>query len=306
MQAVPRTPGTSLSYRTRFAPSVTGPLHLGSLVSALVCWLRARAAGGSWHLRLEDLDEERCDPRWGYDIMQSLQGHGLEWDGPALWQSHAAERHLQALQQLEGTGALRPCWCSRAQLRERGRCLGKCRASAEDPRPPALRLARDTEEISLSDGLSGEVNIRLPEDFAVRRRDGVISYHLASVVDDIDLGVTEVVRGGDLLQDCGPQVQLRRMLGAAPVAHAHHCLLLDAQGRKLSKQNRSPPVEWGRASGNLQLALRLLRQPIPDLEALAGLPPRAILEKALQHWEPSATPRRAHTDAEMRESPYQS
>ena len=268
-------------------------MHFGTLVAALASWLDCRSAGGRWLLRLEDIDPDRTSKGWGFSIMSCLQAHGLTWDGQAQWQSSKADRHQKAVADLLDEGLLFRCYCSRAELRAAGGCTG-CADKGEQAEPFSLRVAmRQMPPRSdlLHDRFLGEVPLQPAQDFAVVRRDGVVAYHLASVVDDAASGVNQVVRGLDLLQDAEPQWRLRDALGLKHPDYGHHTVVEYANGRKLSKQNHSKPVEPAYASRNLIAALRALRQ---STEGLAeALSPLELLDRGVQRWTPAQMPERA-------------
>ena len=250
----------------RFAPSPSGRIHLGNILCSLLAWLSARQKGGRVILRIEDLDTARCPRRYGGQMCRDLQWLGLEWDeGPVTGGPHApyeqslrTERYQAALERLENMGLVYPCFCTRAELhaasaphREDGQVLypGTCRALTPEQaaekarrtgRSPALRLRVPEEEIGFTDGHMGSYRENLARDcggFLLRRSDGMFAYQLAVVVDDAAMGVTEVVRGADLLSSTPRQLLLYRLLGWQAPAFYHVPLLLDSAGRRLSKRN---------------------------------------------------------------------
>ena len=253
--------------RGRFAPSPSGRMHLGNLLSALLAWLDVRHVGGVMVLRMEDLDPERCKEEYAAQIARDLEWLGLDWDegygagGPhgPYRQSERGEIYREYLERLEGQGLLYPCWCTRAQrlaasaphpgeARLDGAC--PCRAlsaaererrAREESRAPALRAAVPAEEIAFEDGNLGAYRENLARDcgdFLVRRSDGVCAYQLAVSVDDGLMGITRVVRGRDLLSSTPRQLWLHRVLGFAPPRYFHTPLLLAPDGRRLSKRER--------------------------------------------------------------------
>jgi len=261
----------------RFAPSPTGPLHLGSLVAAVGSFLSARAQGGRWLVRMEDLDEARAKPGAAETILRQLAAHGLTWDGGVEFQSRRKLLYEQALQQLAPW--IYPCYCSR---KERDRC--RCREPGAVVRPGSFH-----ERFSWKMRGEGEV-----DDFVVRRSDGYFAYQLAVVVDDEDQGVTEVVRGADLLDSTPRQNLLQRRLGYRIPRYLHLPLVCGPDGQKLSKQNRAPALGPD-AAANLRAALRFLGQPeshSPD--------PEAILAGAVRRWDPQRIPPLQLTGAEPR------
>ena len=234
----------------RFAPSTTGPAHPGTLLAALLCWLDARSRGARLVLRLEDLDPERCRPEWSRAMLEDLAWLGLDWDAVDR-QSEAREDHEAALDRLATQGLLYPCHCSRRDLRSGGRAApdgsvrypGTCRgrplpAGGWRTESSPLRVELPPGRIELTD----ESGLDLSQDPAeemgdpvVRRRDGAVAYHLASVVDDAHAGVTRVVRGRDLATATATQVALQRLLTISRPGYRHHLLLLEERGGKLAK-----------------------------------------------------------------------
>ena len=250
----------------RFAPSPSGRIHLGNILCCLLAWLSARQKGGRVILRIEDLDIARCPRRYGEQMCRDIQWLGLNWDeGPVIGgpsgpyeQSRRTALYQAALRRLEAQGLVYPCFCTRAELhaasaphREDGQVVypGTCRGlTAEQAaerarrtgRAPALRLWVREEEITFTDGHMGEYREWLPADcgdFLLRRSDGIFAYQLAVVVDDAAMGVTEVVRGADLLASTPRQLLLYRLLGLEAPAFYHFPLLLGSDGQRLSKRN---------------------------------------------------------------------
>lgn len=281
----------------RFAPTPSGPLHLGSLLAAVGSYLSARHANGRWLLRIEDLDRNRVIPGAAEQIPRILESFGFEWDGKIEFQNDRISYYEQALARLEAMGLCYACRCSRSQLAaqssEPGEELvypGTCR-NDPDARlgPHALRFRIDASipETAFEDRLQGLVSEDCHHnagDFVIRRRDGFIAYHLAVVVDDELQGVTEVIRGSDLLSCTPRQILLQRALGCRTPAYAHLPLLLEADGRKLSKSRHAVPLDPDRAAPALWDALAWLRQEPPA--ALAGAPVREIWAWALPNWRP--------------------
>lgn len=257
-----------MDYRGRFAPSPTGALHFGSLVTALASWLRARQQGGTWLLRVDDIDPPREVAGSTQAILAALAQLGLVADAPALHQSQRSEAYARALRQLRGGGHAFPCWCSRADLEAAGTIHrdGRCISPRHDDREPAWRLRVPDGELTFDDGLQGPQHQNVREtvgDFVLRRADGLWGYHLACVVDDAFQGITEVVRGCDLLDSTPRQILLQRLLGLPTPAYLHLPLAVDARGRKLSKSSDAPEVEVIDPRAALASALRFLDQPIP-------------------------------------------
>jgi glutamyl-tRNA synthetase len=237
----------------RFAPSPTGPLHLGSLRTALVAWLFARGAGARFVVRVEDLDPQRSRTAYEAQQLADLEALGIDWDGPVMRQSHRLERYADALATLERAGRLYPCFCTRAEIREAasaphgpgpGGYPGTCLALSHAERARriaagdryALRLRADGERIEFTDRLLGERSM-VVDDFVVRRADGVAAYQLAVAVDDAAQGIGEVVRGADLADSTPRQILLARLLGLPIPRYAHVPLVLGADGARLAKRH---------------------------------------------------------------------
>jgi glutamyl-Q tRNA(Asp) synthetase len=281
-------------YIGRFAPSPTGPLHLGSLVAALASWLDARAAGGRWLVRMEDLDRPRCEPGAADTILRQLEAYGLHWDGSVMLQSRRDEAYAAALDQLKSTGHAYPCACTRSQLaaaprNREGETIypGTCRNGLP---PGAVARARRVRVPDVStrfhDRIHGDLQQNLARevgDFIVRRADGLFAYQLAVVVDDAFQGVTHVVRGADLLWNTPRQLYLQALLGLPTPAYAHVPLVTNAAGQKLSKQNLAPALPEAGCGEVLAEALAALGHPPPS--ELGGAEPAELLAWASAHWQ---------------------
>lgn len=253
-----------MDYRGRFAPSPTGQLHFGSLVAALGSWLRARAQDGVWLIRMEDLDPPREVPGAALDILETLSAFGLQSDEPVLFQSRRVAAYDAAFKLLRAADHVFPCWCSRSDLETSGNIHQfPCIAPASNTRAPAWRLRVPDHEITFDDAVFGRQtqNLREIGDFVVKRVEGWYAYQLAVVVDDAAQGITEVVRGADLLDSTARQIYLQRLLHYATPHYLHLPLALDADGRKLSKQDRAHPVLRSAPVSALRDALAFLGQP---------------------------------------------
>lgn len=278
----------------RFAPTPSGPLHLGSLLTALGSWLSARAAGGRWLLRIDDLDTPRVQPGAESVILHQLQAHGLQWDGAIRRQSEHVREYAAALECLRMQNRIYACTCTRAQLQqaadgEDAVYPGTCRDARRDEAGAALRFAVSAGEWVVDDAGRGRLSRRLEReigDFVVRRRDGQFAYQLACAVDEAAQGISEVVRGADLIGSTFRQVHLMHALELPVPRYRHLPLVVGADGRKLSKQNEAAPLDPARAAQNLRAALRLLDQPEPG----TATEPAAILESAIRAWAPSRIP----------------
>ncbi|MGF1525800.1 MAG: tRNA glutamyl-Q(34) synthetase GluQRS [Candidatus Competibacterales bacterium] len=286
----------------RFAPSPSGPLHFGSLVAGLASWLDARRAGGNWHLRIDDIDGPRTVPGAADAIMRTLETYGLWWDGPVVYQSHRLQAYYNVFIRLRQRGLVYPCTCSRREIAlvaEMGPCgliyPGTCRRGPRHRgRAAAWRVGVPgvkEGDVAFVDGCQGAVQQNLARqvgDFVVRRADGVFSYQLAVVVDDAALGVTDVVRGCDLLPSTPRQIYLQRVLNVAVPRYTHVPLAVDEHGHKLSKKNRAPALDLRRPAEALVAALGFLGQePPPELLAASVA---EITAWGLAHWRLEALP----------------
>ena len=259
-----------LRYIGRFAPSPSGPLHPGSLLAALGSHLDAHRSGGDWLLRLDDLDQPRCRTEHAASIREALAAHGLCASRPPTRQTDDPRPYAAALAALEARGLLFSCDCSRRELAAAGVsepcCLSDCRTRRPPAAEAALRADLSTlHPMSREDRSLGTIGFdpALHRDVIVRRRDGIIAYALAVVVDDAEAGVTDVVRGGDLLDGTRWQLALHQALGLEPPRYLHLPVVVEADGAKLAKSRRSVPLDAGAAARNLVQVLGWLRQPVP-------------------------------------------
>jgi glutamyl-Q tRNA(Asp) synthetase len=255
-------------YQGRFAPSPTGKLHLGSLVAALASWLCARHQRGGWRVRLEDIDPPRAVAGAADAILTALDRLGLTADAPPLYQSQRGQAYANALQRLCDDGHAFPCWCTRGDIRASHALHrdARCVARPRDDRPPAWRLCVPDAVIEFPDRAQGPQRQNVRDevgDFVLRRADGLWNYQLACVVDDAFQGITEVVRGCDLLDSTARQILLQRLLGLPTPSYLHIPLALDDAGRKLAKSNGAAPVAIGNGHRQLTRALRFLGQAVP-------------------------------------------
>lgn len=265
-------PAIRPTYIGRFAPSPSGPLHFGSLVCALASYLDAKRHGGKWLLRIEDIDPPREQPGAADAIKHTLEAHGLYWDGEVRYQSQRADAYWNCLNTLKKLALVYACSCPRARLASlNGRYDGYCRLHppAVD-KPCALRLKvtdlpekfrhiRNTIEfVDRIQGVQKEDIAQMSGDFVIHRKDGFFAYQLAVVVDDIDQGVTNVVRGNDLLDTTARQIFLYHILGKKPPEYAHIPVVKDEHGNKLSKQNHAEAVDVRQARSNINKALAFL------------------------------------------------
>lgn len=280
------------SYRGRFAPSPTGRLHLGSLLAAVASFLRARSRGGAWLVRMEDLDPPRESAGAAQDILDTLSAFALTADEPVLFQSTRGAAYLRALERLIEAGDAFPCRCSRAQIQARGGHRGRCDGVRGSKRAPAWRMLAPDLDIAVDDAIQGRYTQNLQRevgDFVLRRSDGLWSYQLAVVVDDAAQGITEIVRGADLLDSTPRQVWLQRRLGLPTPAYAHLPVLLGDDGQKLSKQTYAEPVDREQPMPALRHALQLLG--IPSAAIATANTPAEALTLAVPRFDLAAIPR---------------
>ena len=277
-------------YVGRFAPSPTGPLHFGSLVAAVASYLQARALNGRWLLRIEDIEPPREQPGATGLIIEALERYGFEWDGDVAYQSASATEHGAALEILLERQLAYPCGCSRSDLADAPRGAlgiiypGTCRSGC-DAEETAIRLITTDEPIQFNDvlqGIQAQVLERESGDFVIRRRDGLVAYQLAVVVDDELQGVTEVVRGIDLMDSTPRQIWLQRLLGYRTPAYAHIPVITHEDGDKLSKLTGAPGISLDRVASTLVAALEALQQQPPGKLDTCSVPD--IWEWALVNW----------------------
>ena len=279
-------------YVGRFAPTPSGYLHFGSLVAALASYLDARAVGGRWLLRMEDLDPPREVPGAQDAILRTLESYGLHWDGQWVRQSTRHAKYEALVQRLLDAGLAYACTCSRKQLEGyQGVYPGFCRDAGHAPHDAAIRLRVPQLSYGFNDRVQGEYRQHLGRevgDFVIRRRDGLYAYQLAVVLDDAWQGVTDVVRGADLLDSTPRQLYLQELLGAAQPRYLHVPLIIQPDGHKLGKSYRSPPLPADRAAPLLVRALHALGQAAPA--ELEGARPEQLLAWACQHWDAGRIP----------------
>jgi glutamyl-Q tRNA(Asp) synthetase len=286
-------------YRGRFAPSPTGPLHFGSLVAAVGSFLDARAHAGEWLVRIEDLDRPREVPGAATTILRTLEAFGLYWDGETVYQNLRAELYGQALDRLDAAGNTYPCACSRRDIQQISAAgatphiyPGSCRNGLPAGRKArSIRLYTGDVEIHFSDRLHGEVRERLAQscgDFVLQRADGLFAYQLAVVVDDALQGITDVVRGADLLGSTARQIFLQRLLGLPTPRYLHLPVAANRRGEKLSKQTRAPAISTDRPVETLERVLHFLGQRPVDAPDSASLD--EFWQWAIASWDPTRVP----------------
>ncbi|MCF6218645.1 MAG: tRNA glutamyl-Q(34) synthetase GluQRS [Gammaproteobacteria bacterium] len=280
-------------YRGRFAPSPTGPLHFGSLVAAVGSYLAAITQKGEWHLRIEDLDPPREIPGAADAILRCLDAFGFAWHGEVIYQSQRHPAYHAALEQLQKQGLTFPCHCTRKSLSASPIYPGHCRHQENNSLPHAIRLRTlsDTPTLQFNDRLQGlqQQNItREVGDFVIKRADGLFAYQLAVVVDDAALGVTEVVRGGDLLAVTARQIYLQQKLKVTTPDYCHLPLVTHRTGEKLSKQTFAKPLDTDNPAPHLWYALLFLGQAPPAALRQDSL--SEIWQWARQNWRIEAIP----------------
>ncbi len=276
-------------YRGRFAPSPTGPLHFGSLIAAMGSYLEAKSRAGEWLVRMEDLDPPRCMPDTDQRIINTLAAYGFEWDGEIVWQSQRFDLYAEALEQLRTKHLVYRCDCSRKAIIQR--CSqglygaiydGHCRHLEQDDGASRI-IASGTS--SYADRLQGHIQQNLAQDigdFHLLRRDGFYAYHIGVVVDDALQGISDIVRGFDLLDSTPRQIYLQQQLNYPTPSYAHLPLAIKPDGQKLSKQNLATALDDNKPVPAIWEALQFLGQRPPRELQIASL--NEIWAWALQHW----------------------
>lgn len=284
---------TTPAYIGRFAPTPSGYLHFGSLVAALASYLDAKACGGTWLLRMEDIDPPREVPGAQAAILHTLERYGFEWDGELVRQSDRHDAYESLVQRLFSQGLAYACTCSRKQLEGyQGVYPGLCRNAGHGQEGAAIRLRVPELEYHFTDRVQGDYRQHLGRDvgdFVIRRRDGLYAYQLAVVLDDAWQGVTDIVRGADLLDSTPRQLYLQELLGLPQPRYLHVPLIIQPDGHKLGKSYRSPPLAEHEAAQLLLRALRALGQPV--VLELDDATPAELLAWGARHWDASRIPR---------------
>jgi glutamyl-Q tRNA(Asp) synthetase len=285
-------------YRGRFAPSPSGPLHFGSLVAAVGSYLDARAHGGKWVVRMEDVDTLRTVPGATDNILRTLEAFGFEWDGEVVYQSARADLYQAALEKLRAQDLIYPCACSRKEIADSSIVgidglvyLGTCRSGIHHSNKTARALRVRTEEKFniFNDLLIGDLGQNIAKeigDFVVWRMDGLASYQLAVVVDDAAQGITHVVRGADLIASTPRQIYLQQLLQLTTPQYLHLPVVLHSDGEKLSKQNGATAIDTQQTVPTILAALKFLGQPLPD----AKLTQEVLWQWAIAHWSRTNIP----------------
>ncbi len=276
------------SYSGRFAPSPTGPLHFGSLITAVASYCDAKAHQGKWLVRVEDTDIPRIYPGSEEHILTSLEAFQFEPDTEIIFQKNRLDIYESVLDQLKKEGLIYACQCTRKMLGSNAIYAGTCRDLNLDFQGQAIRVKVQDQQICFDDRLQGRHCSNLQHDlgdFVLKRRDGIINYQLAVVVDDYLQGITHVVRGADLLDNTERQIWLSQLLGYPQLSYMHLPLAMNDQGQKLSKQNLAQALDLSKAPELLQKAILALGQPNVDLDQ-----PRAMLKQAVAQWNVDLIP----------------
>ncbi len=279
--------------RGRFAPSPTGPLHFGSLVAALGSYLNARAENGKWLVRMEDLDPPREESGAADNILRTLDQLGFEWDGDIVYQSQRFDLYRDAILELSRKGLTYHCTCSRRDIAQFGlpgiegvRYPGTCRTAGHKSEQASTRIVTNDEEVIFVDRLQGEQAQKLQSDigdFIIQRRDGLMAYQIAVVVDDAEQGITEVVRGSDLLDSTARQIYLQQLLDLSTPEYIHLPIAVDAQGNKLSKQTGAPAIDINKGPQVIFRALEFLGQRPP--KELSGAATAELMDWGINQWQ---------------------
>ena len=287
---------TKIPYIGRFAPSPSGPLHFGSLVAAVGSYLQAKSQQGVWQVRIEDIDPPREVQGASEDILATLQAYGLKWDGEVIYQHQQSAVYEEILSQLMSQQLCYACSCTRKMIKQQGGYyLGRCRQANIEQQGNALRINLQSitdKTTQFEDKLQGLITLdptQIDDDFIIKRKDGLYAYNLAVVVDDIQQGITEVVRGADLIETTGKQMSLYRLLKAPVPDYVHLPLAVTQPGLKLSKQNHAKAVDKNQPMPTLKQVLAFLGHPVP--EAIRYKNCTEILHWATQHWSLNAVPK---------------
>ena len=293
---------TQANYIGRFAPSPTGPLHLGSLIAAVASYVDAKSKNGIWVLRMEDLDPPREPPGTADLILDQLYALGIQWDGEVLYQSSRINAYRETLKQLSKEELCYPCGCTRLQIKAMGSVYnGSCRNHTVSlPEKFAIRVKTFNDLIGFNDKIQGhqQQNVRKEVgDFIVLRKDNLFAYQLAVVVDDSYQKITDVVRGYDLIDSTPRQIHLQKVLGFKTPKYAHIPIILNDKGHKLSKQNFATPIEPKDGNNLIFQSLKYLGQKPPPPMNRASTDEQ--LQWAISNWDIHAIPKLAN----IRENP---
>lgn len=272
-------------YRGRFAPSPSGQLHFGSLVTAVSSWLDARHNRGQWQVRIDDIDPPREPPGSADSIIRTLERFGLYWDNAISYQSHHDSRYQQALAELQKREVIFGCQCTRALLKHTDIYPGTCRNKPTDLPDSSIRLRVEDVIVRFEDQLQGSQLMNLTErggDFIIRRKDRLWAYQLATAIDDAVEGITHIVRGIDLMDSTPRQIYIRTLLGLPQPQYGHLPVIINDSGQKLSKQNNAPGIGLASVAETLLEVFRLIG--LPDLSDCRE---DQLLDQASDYWRPS-------------------
>ncbi len=285
-----------MQYVGRFAPSPTGPLHIGSLTAAVASYLHARRSGGEWLVRIEDIDPPREMPGATGMILEALDAFDLSWDRDVFYQSQHLEDYERVAAELLAEGHAYRCSCSRRDIRGEGsagplgyRYPGNCRTRKQHERATAIRVRSDRSAGSFDDGLQGPNQYDIHAsvgDYVIFRSDGLPAYHLAVVLDDAKQGITHVVRGMDLVHTTGLHIHLQQTLGLPTPQYLHLPIIVNAAGQKLSKRTGARPIEPKDTAARAHEVLMYLGLKPPH--SMHGARPRELWAWACEHWQPNA------------------
>ena len=282
-----------MSYIGRFAPSPSGHLHFGSLIAAVGSYLQAKSQQGKWLVRIEDIDPPREQPGAADAILRTLERYHLFWDDEVVYQSQRTTRYEEILSELFNQQQVYYCHCTRAQIQAAGGFYpSTCRDLHITENHAAIRLKVDSGCSHFEDQILGPIQVDCnlaQEDFILKRRDGLFAYNLAVVIDDHDAGITEIVRGADLLEPTVRQITFFETLGWSVPQWMHLPLAIQSNGLKLSKQNHAPAIDDLPINETLIQVLQFLRQPLP--QAAANMTPEQLLEHAMNHWDINLIPK---------------
>ena len=287
------------NYRGRFAPSPTGPLHFGTLVAAVGSYLEAKSHDGEWLVRIENLDTPREISGASSEILRTLESLEMEWDRDVVYQSERNSVYQTTLAILDEYGVIYPCTCTRREIADSSITgvsgpvyPGTCRSNLLNKKQiGALRVITDNSLVKFKDALRGQISQRLESetgDFVLRRADGIYAYQLAVVVDDAEHGITHVVRGADLLDSTPRQIYLQKLLGYPTIKYMHLPVVVNNQGKKLSKQNLATPLDISNPVAQLIATVSFLGQE-PPTELLKNSI-SSFWEWAIKNWCPEKIP----------------
>jgi len=304
MISTPSDAASKPEYIGRFAPSPTGSLHFGSLIAAVASYLDARANSGRWLVRMEDLDPPREPPDAAEQILSQLQQLGFRWDDDVLYQSTRLEIYGMVLQQLQDQGHCYCCDCTRSQIRAMGSVYnGSCRHRSTPPQSEfAIRLKTESVTITIDDLVQGRYQQNIREqtgDFVICRKDKLFAYQLAVVIDDEFQGISHIIRGFDLIDSAPRQIYLQRLLHYQTPTYGHVPIIIDEQGKKLSKQQFAAPIDVENAAQLIHQCLMFLGQAPP--ESNKHTDSSSQLQWGIENWDIQAIPKLANIPQDLLE-----